>query len=92
MTATESFVQAKIKEAEERWKEVLLEETKHAKEELVKIKEEIGQIKAQRSSSDTWKEKMSHINQYKDKFALRNKEANNEKPTIKLNDENHMGG
>ena len=50
MTATESYVQEKIKEAEERWKEVLLEETKHAKEELVKIKEEIGQIKAQHSS------------------------------------------
>ena len=88
MAASEEFVQEKIKEAEERWKEVLREETKQAKKELGKIKEEIEEIKAHRSSSEAWKDKMSQVNRYKDKFALRQKEANNEKPTIKLNDDN----
>ena len=74
--ASEQFVKEQIQEAEERWKA-----------ELAKIKEDITTINMNQASSGPWKEK-SQIEQYKDKFALRTKEANHEKPTIKLNDDN----
>ena len=66
------------------------EETTQAKAELAKIKEDIEDMKVSRLTSEAWKGKRSQLEQYKDKFALRNKEANNEKPTIKLNDENYI--
>ena len=74
--ATEAFVEEKIQEAEGRWKA-----------ELAKIKEELTSSSINQSSSGSWKER-SQIQKYKDKFALRKKEANHEKPTIKLNDDN----
>ena len=46
MAATETFVEAKIKEAEEKWRQQLHEETTQAKVELAKIKEEIQDMKA----------------------------------------------
>ena len=90
MAATETFVEAKIKEAEEKWRQQLHEETTQAKVELAKIKEEIQDMKASRSAYDSWKDKRSQIEQYKDKFALRKKDANHEKPTVKLNDDNYV--
>ena len=54
---------------------------------MAKIKEEIEVIKVHPTSSASWKER-SQIEQYKDKFALRTKEANHEKTTIKLNNDN----
>ena len=88
MAATEEYVQLKVKEAEERWKQQLHEETTIAKKERAKIKEHIEQIKAKHSSSETWKDKRSQIDQYKERFSLRKKDANNERPTIKLNGDN----
>ena len=78
-SATEDFVTAQIQQAEDRWKS-----------ELAKIKEDIERMKANQSSSEVWKQKRSPIDLYKEKFALRTKEANHEKPTIKLNDENFV--
>ena len=86
MAATEAFVIEHIKEhvqaAEGRWKERL-------EKELAKLKEDMDKIKTNQASAGTWKDK-SQIEQYKEKFALRKKEAVHEKPTAKLNDDNFM--
>ena len=87
MTATEDLVKAQIQATEERWKERFDKETNHAKAELVKMKEDLESIRASQSHAGAWKDK-SQVEQYKEKFALRKKEANYEKPTVKLNDEN----
>ena len=88
MAVSHAFVEEKLQEAEARWKQQLQEETKRAKKELANMKEDIEHLKANYSSSEAWKNKRSHVEQYKEKFALRKKEANNEKPTIKLSDQN----
>ena len=88
MAATEIFVHQKVQEAEDRWRKQLQEETYMAKTEITSMKEEIQRILAHLSTSDAWKNKRSQIDQNKEKFALRKKDANNEKPTIKLNDDN----
>ena len=53
----------------------------------MKMKEDLESIKAKISHAAAWKDK-SQIEQYKDKFALRKKDAVHEKPTVKLNDDN----
>ena len=88
--ATEAFVKDKIKEAEEAWRKQLQEETSHTKIELAKMKEETEKISIRQPSSEGWKDKRNQMELYKDKFSLRTKEANSEKPTIKLNNENFM--
>ena len=80
MAATEEFVQRKVQEAEERWKDRL-------DKEIAKFKEDMDKIKTNQATAGTWKDK-SQIEQYKDKFALRKKDAVHEKPTVKLNDDN----
>ena len=88
--ATEAFVKDKIKEAEQTWRKQLQEETSHAKLEIAKMQEEIEKINTRQSSSEGWKDKRNQIDLYKEKFSLRIKEANSEKPTIKLSNENFM--
>ena len=76
MNATEAFVKDQIKEAEEK-----------LNEKIATLKEDLEKVKAKQSYAGSWKDK-SQIEQYKDKFTLRKKEANTEKPTMKLNDDN----
>ena len=87
MAATEAFVKEQIKEVEDKWDEKL-------NDKFMKMKEEIkAEVEEMRTSvtghKGGWKE-ASQIEKYKERFRLRMKEANAEKSTIKLCDDNFM--
>ena len=83
--ASQEYVQSQMQMLEEKWQKKFEEAMASKDEEIKKMKEMNEQLASMYMPGTKAKRQ---VDQYKDKYGLRSKEANSEKPSIKMSEDN----